>query len=75
MNSPFSQFFEGARICEFKPQQIPGNLLLRLLVHEVDVQDQRSNEMWFEVDDVLHRFEREEFSIIIGLKFEETIVD
>lgn len=45
-----------------------GNIVLRVLAAEVTLEDKKDYEMWFESGGVLHRFGKQEFSMMTGLK-------
>lgn len=60
---------------DFNTYSFPGNAVLRVLAAEVIFKEEKGDEMWFESGGVLHRFGKQEFAVMTGLKFGPINID
>lgn len=65
----FRHFFELVEECGFRDQQFPGNLVLKILVSEVFIDEQRDDELWFHLGGAAYRFGVQEFALVTRLRF------
>ena len=62
---PFKQFV----VMGEKDQQFPGHMIANVLAQEVVVKDQKPDELWYRIGGQNHKFGKEEFALITGLRF------
>lgn len=60
---------------DFKSYSFPRNVKLRVLSAEVILEGGVSDKMWFKAGEALHLFSKQEFILIIGLKFSLMNID
>ena len=62
---PFRQFV----VMEKGEPRFPGFLIAKVLAQEVRVKDQRPDELWYRIGGQNHKFGKQEFALITGLRF------